>query len=376
MSRKRFIALCIGTGMMLVFFQNCGTDYNLQTATDPASKISNTTSTEVSCESTNTCTAPSPNFVLKTQNFGTQTTTKPVDMVWVFDNSGSMREEANHVRTNFRNFMSGLNKETDTRVAMISSTTNNAYGTQINLSGSGEINYLEVNYFVDSYNPLLVAAAATCQPNDPDDLCTVFSEDSRYARVIGSLNRFFRAVSSKVFVFVTDDNSQKATNTTIQIDRFPNPFSAVSVKLLIENLHFITGDTFIRRMDTFFGQSTPYRVYGFIATNNEKCAARDSLEYKGVIGRKSGEYFDICDTNWSPHFSKLGEAITTYAKTDYVLDAIETTMLKRIVSVSLNNQILTLGNDYTVNGKQISLNAELVKMQNVYSVDVAYEEYF
>lgn len=379
MGRKKNLSLWIGTIMMIVFFQNCGTEYNLQTAKEQSSVLDGTTST--SCEPTNTCPpsppqAPLPNFVLKTQSFSEQTATKPVDMVWVFDNSYSMKEEANHVRTNFQKFMYGLKQHTDIHVAMISSTTANEYNTQVNLPPPVDANNLEINYFVDSFNPLLVAAASTCKPNEENSLCQILANNTRYRRVMGSLNQFFRDLSSKVFVFVTDDNSASTSRaTSTQFDAFPEPFRVVEVGTLIENSHFISSTTFIQRMDSYFGQSSPYRVFGFIAKDNENCAARESREYKNVIAQKNGNYFNVCDTDWSPHFDQLAEQITTYAKTEYVLDSVDAAKLKRIVSVSLNNQALVLGEDYTVNGKQISLNPELVKMQNVYSVDVSYEEY-
>lgn len=362
--------------VLMVGFQNCGTQYNLKMQDTPSSSesLSPTAVTPTGTPPTNT--PPEQTYSVKVQNFNSQTSTKPVDMVWVFDNSASMSEEASHVRQNFNKFIARLKMSSDIRVAMISSTQPNDLNTQVYLPQGTDANNIEVNYFIDSYNSLLVAAASTCKANEQTGLCAKLRSQSRYSRVMGKLDSFFRPAASKVFVFVTDDDSSgQSQTTTIQVDNFPKGYIAYSKTKLVENEHYITGSTFLSRMDEYFGASSPYRLFGFVAKTktDTNCAYRESKVYKSIIASKSGDSFDICDKDWSKHFDALANNILTYAQTEYVLSNVDLSKLKRVVSVTLNGRMLEFGKDYAINGKQISIQAALLANESIYSIEVAYE---
>ena len=378
--------------MILVFcFQNCGTEYGItQKATsDSVSSLNNSTSDPGGNPSpnpnppTNPPTSPPPTatgYVVDQQNFMSQTAMKQVDIVWVIDNSRSMSEEASHVRNNFEKFMNQLQSQVDIRVALISANKTNDYNTQVALPASAKVsgNNIEIDYFVDSYNASLLAIAATCQASDTTGICDTLRKNTRYSRIMGQLNSFLRPDSSKVFIFVTDDDSRANSNAGIQVDRYPNPEpSYIENLVLVENSHYVSDITFLNRMNSLF--NSPYRVFGFLAAqskSNSSCEiTRESKTYKSLITQKSGTYFDICQSDWTNYFNQLANQIYLYAQTDYVLSNVSAKDFKRVVSVKLNGVVLQENTDYTVQGKQISIRAALLNMTGSYNIEVTYERW-
>ncbi len=381
---KRF-KYAAGIIALILCFQNCGTDYGItqKASSDAISAVS--TTGNPSTPPANPPPVPPPTasgFKEEQQNFSAQTTVKEVDMVWVIDNSFSMSEESSNVRSNFEKFINQLQSQVDIKVALISATKTNDYGTQVGLPASAKMNgrNLEIDYFVDSYNATLLAVAATCQETDVTGICGSLRSNNRYSRMMGQLTSFLRPNSNKVFIFVTDDDTRANSDAGIQIDNFPqaNP-NYVKGVTLVENSHYISDTTFLTRMNSVFGESSPYRVFGFIATAGKDQSAcqvtRESKAYKNIITLKGGTYFDICKTDWSSYFTQLVDKIFLYAQTDFVLSQVSTNDLKRIVSVKLNGTILQAGIDYTVSGRQISLQQDLVTMVGDYNLEVIYEKW-
>lgn len=376
-----------GITILLLCFQNCGTEYGItQKVSSDAGSTLNTSGDPTNPPTdppTNPPTTPPPTakgYVQDQQDFMSQTALKEVDIIWVIDNSRSMTEEASHVRNNFEKFIKQLESQVDIKTALISTTRKSSYETQVSLPASAKLNgnNLEIDYFVDSYNATLLAVAASCRTTDVTGICATLRSNSRYSRVMGSLNSFLRPNSNKVFIFVTDDDATPNTRAGIQIDQYPNAEPQYIENItLVENSHYISYNTFMSRMETLL--DSPYRVFGFVATkskDNSSCEiTRESKTYKTLISQRNGTAYDICQSDWTSYFNQLVEKIYLYAQTDYVINKVSNTDFKGIVSVKLNGTVLRLNIDYTVQGKQISINESLLNISGAYKIEVVFEKW-
>lgn len=261
---------------------------------------------------------------------------KPLDLVWVVDNSGSMTAEAAHVRSNFQSFVTTLGVIPDVRMAVISSIGTS--GNSVSLPAGITIPSLEINQHVASRDGLQHLTSALCPKTAPSgSLCANFSLSTA---IRGKLNSFFRTDSQKVLVMVTDDESN------------------------------MTGASFQSYFQSIYpGQSMI--IYGFIGLGKtlSPCQANTGTVYQGLSSSTGGAIFNVCDTDWSATFSQLANHVVT--------NAIETNPLpanilnSTIISVAVNGVTLTAA-QYTLNATGIVIDPALRAGQTMLHLKIVY----
>lgn len=318
-------------------------------------------------------------YEVVTKTFSVDTRAQDIDVVWTFDNSGSMGQEAAHMAANFQAFANMVKTQFNVRIALINRVKSAAYKTNnVALpSGLGPEN-VSVDYFVDSYNGMLLAGASTCpKPAAADDeFCQKINSTPRFQRIQGSLSSFFRQNSKKVFVFVTDDDSSGPKGGP-QWDQYPAlaGLREGSSIPLIENEHYIREATFRDRMERAFGAQSDFKVFGFVSLDKKvlsPCAARESAEYKSLITQTGGEFFNICDADWTGHFLKLTDSIISFAKNEFNLE--NSRYFKAIRKVSVNGTVISDTSFKIANGKVI-LDSAILQDLGSYRIDVEFEKW-
>jgi len=260
-----------------------------------------------------------------------------VDMVWLIDTSGSMREEAAHVQRNFASFAATLSSRTNTRTTLIANpATNGDIGVTL---PPGGVDQNQISTPIGSRNALAVAAAAVCPSNlssvagNNATICGEAISGVENANAIPTIagrlksSNFFRPGAKPVFVIVTDDDASG-----------------------------VTAANFVRLVQPHLNNEAP-TVYSFRGqTSRNNCdVARPGAAYDALAAATSGRAFDICDTDWSPNFATLGQAVAELANTSFVMD----TGIKSVLKVVVDGRELSSG-DYTVTGNRIELRKGVV----------------
>lgn len=265
----------------------------------------------------------------------------PVDMVWAIDNSGSMTDNIAKVRKNFDAFLASLSTSMDVKTILISASSPGSLHPNLTLDlPASAKNSVQIDYEVDSYNGPLLAALASCDAQSSDGVQTICGETlsqvmpdtgllpltiiNSYSNLIkGKAVNEFRKGAARVYVFVTDDESDD-----------------------------ISGDDFIRVMTKVNGGTAP-RVFAFRGVGNTSdCRiSNKGLEYDQMIAATGGQGYDICLDDWSPSFSQLTQSISSIATSSFT---IKNAPAPGSVKVFLDGQLLTAA-DYTRTGTQIAL---------------------
>jgi hypothetical protein len=254
-----------------------------------------------------------PNIeVFETSSKFSSYSVKPLDIVWVIDNSGSMGEEAAHVRTNLAAFLGVVQTGTALRMALISAKGNS--GTNVSIPAGAELNpnFLHIEKTVGSTDPVQIAASALC-PSQPS--ATSKCKDSKitsYTDVRSKLLNFLRPDSKKVFVFVTDDESN------------------------------LPAATFISVFKEAFPGETP-TTFGFVGLGaSSPCQARAGTVYKSLADLTGGAVFNICDASWTSRFATLAENVVKLASDEIKLPAavLEAFSTGKILTVEVGGRLM------------------------------------
>ncbi len=288
-----------------------------------------------------------PDAKQETESFAIAQSEGLIDMVWLIDNSGSMREEASQVRDNFDKFLSTIQARSDMRIALISSKDRaDSLGgsTGVTLPFSAEqAGGIQIDSYVDSTNALMLAAMATCPANttvvppenseDPfatatgktcgKELALDFFASSLYKDVPGVLSTFFRPQAKKVYVIVTDDTADTVNDTN-----------------------------FLELIRPYQGAVAP-SVFAFIGTESKDGCdiAQRGTPYEALAAKTEGATFDICEKDWTKNFDKLSKAVIGLASAQFMLKA---TTVGQIVSVTVDGKPLAAGS-FTVAGNVVTL---------------------
>lgn len=249
------------------------------------------------------------------------TTMKPLDMVWVIDNSGSMSEEAANVRANLTAFINALDKSSDMKFLLVSKAGTS--GTNVSLpSGLDANRFMQANKLIGS--------------NDgPSQLL------SQLNFYISSGVPFFRADSKKIIVFVTDDNS------SMTAANFTTNLSKVGVGT---------------------GQGAVFSFIGLGSTVS-KCQAATGAVYQTLASQSGAKVFNICETDWSKYFTDLKTDVLTKLGRSFTLK--DTTAMK-IVKVEVDGVAID-ASKYSFSSGVLML-ADDVVMTETSSVKVMYTQ--
>lgn len=260
-----------------------------------------------------------------------QKTHSDLDLVWVIDNSGSMTQEIAHVRANLDRFTNSISSQANLKMSLISAAGND--GLRLTLRTDDPNRFFQINQVVSSTNALRMTAAAFCK--DASGVCSIFSSSLN-----GKLTSFLRENSKKVFVVVSDDESD------------------------IENEQFTAA----------FRQTFPSQemtLFGFIGlgASQSPCQARTGERYKRLASETGGETFNICDPDWTPTFSRLAANVLSLVAP--VVPLAHPTNQIEITQVILDGQPLS-SSQYQVSASGILINVELLQPNRVYQVKVHY----
>lgn len=190
---------------------------------------------------------------------------RPSDIIWVIDNSGSMDEEEQRVQDNMNVFAQAIaGSGIDYHVIVITDTTHISVPPP--LGGSPQL--LQVNINVQSTDAL-----------------------QRMIEAYPQYQSFLRADALKHLVVVTDDESDwsKAMFES-QVAALPAPGFGTDWKL-----HAVVAED--------LGISLPVgHCFGL--------AASPGLIYIALQQARMGLFYSLCDTNWTPLFTALGQAVS------------------------------------------------------------------
>lgn len=248
-------------------------------------------------------------------------TMKPLDMVWVVDNSGSMNEEAANVRVNLTAFINALDKSSDMKFMLLSKQ--GTTGTSVALpSGLDATRFVQYNKSIGS-------------TDGPAQLISQLNFN------ISSGIPFFRADSKKIIVFVTDDNSAMTAAD----------FTANLAKAGVAS-----------------GQAAIFSFIGLGSTVS-KCQAKTGVVYQTLATQTGSQVYNICDLDWSKHFADLKTDVLTKLGRSFTM---KDTMVAKIVKVEVDGVAIDASKYSLSNG--VLLLADDVTMTETSSVKVSYTQ--
>lgn len=192
--------------------------------------------------------------------------TLPADIIWVVDNSASMRDEESYVQTNVNRFSSLIAASgTDVHVIMISSTTRIVVPPPL----GGSPQFLAVDQQVNSH----------------DALSLIISTYPEW-------QSFLRPDSVKHFVVVTDDESEMTSAAfRTELATLTEPGIA----------------------DDFYFHAIVAESLGFSLPPGPCYDKAEAIgtQYLDLQAYSHGVFASLCQTNWTPVFDRLAEAVYT-----------------------------------------------------------------
>ena len=188
--------------------------------------------------------------------------TRPVDIVWVIDQSGSMGGEINSVRNNMNLFASYISKaKVDYRVILIAARYNDKDNHEVcipqPLAGpncTDSARFKQIDQHVDSHDAL-----------------------ARIVQYIGTIEKHMRPGSVRRFVAVTDDDAKSVGATAFH--------------------------AFLKTRPGY----TDYKFHSIVALKDKGCAADDGKHYIALSNLTGGLKFHICSASWSTLFNQLAQ---------------------------------------------------------------------
>lgn len=239
----------------------------------------------------------------------TEKANKPaVDIIWIIDNSCSMADEIEKVRTNInQSFVPTIDASIiDWQVLMVSQRGTNNYGVCVDppLAGTN----------CADKPPRFHQLDCTVNSNDPFTITTNAYASPGIACKAGTQpwNKLARFDATKVFVVVTDDEAGAPFNLFMNGDQFDN------------------WATMTAQPAGMFGTKTArkYVLHGIIGMdpNNPSAACTSStnqavapgLEYQKLATLTGGIVRSICEDDWSNIFTTIAAGIVNTLSCEYV----------------------------------------------------------
>lgn len=188
---------------------------------------------------------------------------RPVDIIWAIDQSGSMASEIAMVRQNMNAFASYIsNQKIDYHVVLVAKRSGHSRAVCIPQPLAGPScadgqRFRQIDQVVNSHDAL-----------------------SKVMAHIASIEAFLRPSSLRHFVVVTDDESS------------------------------VTSTAF----DAFIAARPGYKDYIFhsiVGLTKGGCVADDGQQYIALSNKTKGLKFHICNANWQTLFNQLGQNVAT-----------------------------------------------------------------
>ena len=220
---------------------------------------------------------------------------RPVDIVWIIDQSGSMSQEIAGVKQNMNNFAKSIaSSKNDYRVIVLARRGTGSKDICIPppLGGSNcgdSTRFKQVSKSVGSTNEL-----------------------SLYMSYASQIEAFMRPTSLRLLVVVTDDNSSVSATA----------------------------------FHTWIKKRTGYNDYVFhsiVSVTKDWCTAKVGSVYKDLTTWTKGSWYHICSANWTTLFQSLGKNAGNIAKNKYKLAK---TPIAGSITVSYNGNPKKKGVDW------------------------------
>ena len=251
--------------------------------------------------------SPESEFIKQQLTAGVQHQDSQVDILLLVDNSQSMTGEIEQVTKNLGQLLSELSRATHLKVGLMSafSADGNYASNDDYTPFSGDIpeSIIKINHRVHSWNSLVLASL-------------FYQGEAVMAKDLGiSGPDFFREDALKVFVVVTDDNSDEMLAETFFEKLVSGGASADEFRFY--------GFVGLPQMASDFSESGEQLVYRVAEENRiDSCGIhRPGFEYLNlVMSHLSGALFDICQKDWSDHFAKISEGVLLAQQQIFTLD--------------------------------------------------------
>lgn len=301
-----------------------------------------------------------PDASCATASASATVTRRPVDIIWVVDNSASMREEIENVNSGLSAFARDIAaRDLDYRVIMLSlkcSTSGGAVNCDLTRSGSrrygvcvrGDIaggtrcedgpRFFHVDCDIKSTQPLEQVLGTLGQTMG-------YTEGTE--RGSRPWRDLLRPDATKTFVFVTDDNARLSATL---FERFrgsgPPPWrnpATTSTSL------FLPPGILEPEWGGLFDGYKASAIYGYACASG----ADPGATYTDLVTRTGGVRADICapPSSWGSFFSDIATAVVTSSRIDCELDIPEPTPGFMLSPNRLNVQITPMTGDPTRLGR-------------------------
>jgi hypothetical protein len=253
-----------------------------------------------------------------------------VDMIWVIDNSGSMAQEAAWVRTNLLSFANYVSAQSSIKLAVISAQ--GTTGQKVTIP-TGDPRFMQINQTIGSNDALKITKGIL--EAVPNSTGTVVQKQAF------TLNGFLRPNAQKVFVFVTDDESTMLTSTDFMVT-----------------------------LGRVFANQAPI-VNGFVGFGAalSPCEAAYGAQYFNLGLATGGDMFNICSTDWTPHFAKLAKSVINSSVNN--IFTLSQAVVTGITSVTVNG-VAVAAADFTLSGNTIVISKSLLSSTSTSTVEVKY----
>jgi hypothetical protein len=223
-----------------------------------------------------------------------------VDILWLIDTSGSMREETANVQKNFGSFLQNLTRQTNTRLTLVAAESAIKLSAEASAAGHSQINKT-----VASTDALVIAKS-----------------------LLNGGTVQLRDRARFVVVVVTDDNAASVTDAN-----------------------------FLEGLVPQIAQKKPalFAFRGDVTKPNCK-VAKKGVAYENLAVKTGGQVFDICDLDWTPNFDKLVRSVESIANSAFKIDDLG---LESVSKVILDGLVLE-PRDYAVIDGELQLVPALI----------------
>ncbi len=241
-------------------------------------------------------------------------TSANIDMIWVVDNSSSMKEEVQIIRDNLSRFLLDLEDRAKLNFTLITHDKG-SLGLQLS-DWALDRGYKQIAQFINSYDSLTQLTQLL-------------------PKMMGTS---LRPNSNKVLVFVTDDNSEVSARSF---------FNTIARFLKIDQL----------------------KVFGFVGLDKtiSPCIDRVGSHYIDMARATGGKMFNICESDWTPYFESLIKEVEKLTKTEFKLPNFpKSDLIVKVDGVEIKK--------YKIEGLSLIINPEVFKSNKKYKIEVSFRK--
>lgn len=360
--------LTLTSGQSNIFFQARSVPYGQECLSQARTCINGTLSGSYQFSSCSKGTTQTDQF-----DFIMQSTSMPVDLIIVLDNSGSMSEEAAHVQKNLTALINSVSNRSDIRVGVISSKSP-MFGIDVSkISGAAQLgNRLQqADQEVGSWGAL--ACLLKNIKDNSTQMATRFPKTYSHWKNTSSpvfedyfctnagtqfSSDFLRTNSQKVVIVVSDD---KSTFESMSDDVGYEKWSTNDFYSILNTSYFNT---------PYHSGSDNMTFFGFIGLGSiSPCQSGRGLFYEKLAAETNGRVFNICDADWTQHFNSITNASMLINSSSMQLKYSASSILE----VKIDGNLISTS-DYQVFGRFIKLDTNKLGLVNgrSYKVSVQY----